>query len=118
MILTLWILGCLAFSVVMLACGAAIGFIWFGRGTWMPFLDKQIRPRPVEFVAAQIKECVDEGIFTIEQARKFADKLWTDEVRADMKDRWAQMQRSAVSEERMQSEQRTLDDLRRDLGTG
>lgn len=118
MSITLWILGCLAYTVVILACGAAMGFVWFGRGKWTYFLDKQIPARPVEFVDVQIRECVRAGIFTAEQGRKFTQKLWTDEVNADVKARWAEQQRTAVLEDRQRLERDEMDKLRRDLAAG
>jgi len=115
MILTLWILGCMGFSAIMLILGAFCGFLYFGRGSWREWLDRELRPRSIPYLTSVYKELVEEGVLTDEQVQKIAERLWTKAVQEAYRAEFEEAQRTMALTEGRSREQEDIANIRKAL---
>ena len=109
-------LGIVGYTVILLLCGMALGFIYYGRARWTNYLDRWIPPKTPEYLEAMLNEMVEERKLTVAQKLDLTNRLWTDKMREDRRAQYEAEQEEVIATRSHSSFETAKDKLRQELG--
>lgn len=112
----LQILGIVGYTVILLLCGTALGFVYYGRARWTNYLDRWIPPKTPEYLEAMLDEMVQERKLTVAQKLDLTNRLWTDKMREDRRANYEAEQEEAMVTRGHSAFEAAADKLKRELG--